>query len=69
MDSDDDDELRQAIQMSLHTADLGKSSRSSNLIDLTEEEIWPSFDDVDDMEFWKAIVLSMGQGTSKGTRV
>jgi hypothetical protein len=70
MDTDDDDELQQAIQMSLQTTEAEKVSRSSKLIDLTdEEEIWPSFEDIDDMDFWKAIVVSMGLGTSYHTRV
>ena len=64
MDTDDDDELQQAIRMSLQTTETKKASRSSNVIDLTDgEEIWPSFEDIDDMDFWKAIVVSMGLGT------
>jgi hypothetical protein len=69
MDTDDDDELQQAIQLSLQTTETKKAIRSSNVIDLTDgEEIWPSFEDIDDMDFWKAIVVSMGQGTSHHAR-
>jgi len=58
----DDDELRRAIQMSLQSE---KVVQPSIIVDLTgdDEEIWPGFDDLEDMEVWKAIAVSMGEST------
>ena len=42
-----------------------RRATARNVIDLTEEDaVWPGFDGPDDMDFWKAIAVSMGQGTS-----
>jgi hypothetical protein len=64
MDSDSD-ELQRAIQLSLQSTDVAPFKPSADVIDLTEEDaVWPGFDGPDDMDFWKAIAVSMGQGTS-----
>lgn len=64
MDSDDD-ELQRALQLSLQSAESSGSKRPADIVDLTEDDsVWPGFEDQDDMDFWKAIVVSMGQGTS-----
>ena len=64
MDSDDD-ELQRALQLSLLSAESSSSKRPADIIDLTEDEsVWPGFEDQSDMDFWKAIVVSMGKGTS-----
>jgi hypothetical protein len=64
MDSDSDS-LRRAIQLSLQPTDVATFKQSVDVIDLTEEDVvWPGFDGPDDMDFWKAIAVSMGQGTS-----
>jgi hypothetical protein len=62
MDSDDD-ELQRAIQLSLHNGQEQGQRRQRDIVDLTEgEEIWPGFEDLDEMELWKGIALSMGEG-------
>lgn len=61
----DDDELQRAIQLSLQSTESSSLNRSADVIDLTEEDVvWPGFDDRDDMDFWRAIAVSMGEGTS-----
>jgi Ubiquitin interaction motif len=64
MDSDDDD-LQRAIRLSLQTERDDVAKRQVD-VDLTEEgeELWPGFLDLDEMEFWKGIVMSMGKGTA-----
>ena len=63
MDSDDHD-LQRAIQLSLQTGQDETRSRRVD-VDLTTDEgieIWPGFENLDDMDFWKGIALSMGEG-------
>lgn len=63
MDSSDD-ELQRAIRLSLQSDQDQRQKRQIDIVDLTEaEEIWPGFEDLDEMELWKGIVLSMGDGT------
>ena len=62
MDSDDE-ELRLAIELSLQNGSGGSLGAKDDVVDLTEDdEIWPGFSDLDDMNFWKAIAVSMGEG-------
>jgi hypothetical protein len=64
MDSDDD-EFNRAIQLSLQSIEPTRAKRPADVVDLTEDDpVWPGFEDQDDMDFWKAIVVSMGEGTS-----
>ena len=64
MDSDDD-ELQRAIQLSLHSEQESGAKRRIDVVDLTAEvELWPGFEDTDEMELWKAIAVSMGEGIS-----
>lgn len=63
MDSDDD-ELQRAIQLSLHSGQESRPKERTDVVDLTAEvELWPGFEDTEEMELWKAIALSMGEGT------
>jgi hypothetical protein len=59
----DDEELERAIQLSLQgNQDVGPKRRT-DVVDLTEDDdLWPGFEDLEDMEFWKAIASSMGKG-------
>ena len=67
MESDDDD-LQRAIRLSL-LEDNGGHSAPQGVIDLTAEvELWPGFQDLDDMELYKGIALSMGKGVFLMTR-
>ena len=63
----DDDDLQRAIQLSLQETTAGGQRRGRrNAIDLTEEDdddVWDGFDNVEEMDYWKAILLSTGQGT------
>jgi len=64
MDSDDD-ELQRAIRLSLQPTESAPPKRSVDIVDLTEDNVsavWPGFDGTDDMDFWKAIAVSMGEG-------
>ena len=62
MDSDDD-ELQHAIQLSLQAGQERGGLRATDVIDLTAEvEVWPGFEDTEEMELWKAIAVSMGEG-------
>ena len=64
MDSDDD-ELQRALQLSLLSAESSSIKRPADIVDLTgDDSVWPGFEDQNDMDFWKAIVVSMGEGTS-----
>jgi len=71
MASDGDDDVRRAIQLSLEEAEAGaQRGGRAQAIDLTEDDddddddgVWDGFDNVDEMDYWKAIVLSMGLGT------
>ena len=64
MDSDDD-ELQRAIQLSLQTGQERGRRRPTDVIDLTAEvEVWPGFEDTEEMELWKAIAVSTGEGIS-----
>jgi hypothetical protein len=63
MDSSDD-ELQRAIQLSRQGDQDQKQRRRMEVVDLTEaEDIWPGFEDLNEMELWKGIALSMGDGT------
>jgi len=59
----DDDDLQRAIQLSLQMEQVAVPRKSSVMVDLTgDDDVWPGFQDIDDMEFWKAIAVSMGEG-------
>src|SRR6202022_5050498 len=59
---DDDAALREAIQLSLQT---DQKKGGINVVDLTaDDELWPGFADSDDMDFYKTIAISMGEGSS-----
>lgn len=61
---DSDDELQRALQLSLVPDDNSALSKSpAEVIDLIgDETIWPGFEDLDEMELWKGIAMSMGLG-------
>lgn len=62
MDSDDD-ELERAIQLSLQTEQNKGSDGRRDIVDLTgNDDVWPGFEDLEEIEFWKAIAVSMGEG-------
>jgi hypothetical protein len=67
MASGGDDEVQRAIELSLQEAE-GRVQRGGRgeAIDLTadndDDDVWDGFDNMEEMDYWKAIVLSMGQG-------
>ena len=69
MASDDDDAVQRAIQVSLEEAEAAaQRGGRAQVVDLTGDDddddgVWDGFDNVDEMDYWKAIVLSMGLGT------
>ena len=69
MASDGDDALQRAIQISLEDAEAAAQwGGRAQAVDLTGDDddddgVWDGFDNVDEMDYWKAIVLSMGLGT------
>ena len=61
----DDDELQRAIQLSLGEDNGNSTLPPQSVIDLTEEDdVWAGFDNLDDIELWKGIAMSMGKGKS-----
>jgi hypothetical protein len=61
---DDDEALQKAIQMSLEMEE-NKGDRRVDVVDLTrddDEKVWSGFDDFDEMDVYKAIAISMGEG-------
>ena len=59
----DDEELECAIRLSLQGNQDVKPIRRTDVVDLTEDDdLWPGFEDLEDMEFWKAIAVSTGEG-------
>lgn len=68
MASDDDDDMQRAIQLSLQEAGAGvlRTGRTE-IIDLTEDDddVWDGFDNVAEMDYWKATLMWMGQGTPR----
>jgi len=65
MDSDDEG-LKRAIALSLEQDGGGsnKIPRGSDIVDLTEDDgVWPGFVDSDEMDYYKAVAISMGEGT------
>ena len=71
MASDDDDAVRRAIQVSLEEAEaVAQRGGRAQVVDLTGDDddddgVWDGFDNVDEMDYWKAIVLSLGLGTHR----
>jgi hypothetical protein len=67
----EDDDLERAIQLSLQEAEAGaQRGRRGDAIDLAEdgdEDVWDGFDNAEEMDYWKAILLSMGRGTQTPT--
>ena len=60
----ENDELHRAIQLSLQTRQEWGRKRPSDVVDLTgEDEIWSGFEDSEEMDFWRAITVSMGEGS------
>jgi hypothetical protein len=65
MDNNDDDALRRAIQMSLEDGETKSARRPVDVVDLTEEDdVWPDFTNSEEMDYYKAIAISMDEGSS-----
>jgi hypothetical protein len=62
---DEDDALRRAIALSLAGEKAKGGRRAEQVVDLTEDdEVWPGFKDADEMDYYKAIAISMDEGTA-----
>ena len=60
---DSDGELQVAISLSLQTEQGDGLRRQTDVVDLTGgDDVWPGFEDEEEMEFWKAIAISLGEG-------
>jgi hypothetical protein len=64
MDNSEDDALRRAIQMSLANGENKSARRRADVVDLTEEDdVWPGFTNSEEMDYYKAIAISMDEGS------
>jgi hypothetical protein len=63
----EDDEVERAIQLSLQEAEAwaqrGGRGDAAGVADDGDEDVWDGFDNAEEMDYWKAILLSMGRGT------